>query len=736
MIHMSADLEKGLVGNLIYDEIKETAFVKRWGKLIGIGIAVVIAILMAAVVKWREDRLANEDPTSEPALLLRKGLAARVLDYAQKQFESGLYGIASYEFQLTKRPLGLIAQDTKLDVLIDAYYRKIEGPLVVLGEPGTGKTTLLYELATSLSPVAGSEDPIAVPFHLARWRPTESTLEEWLALELRRDYGVRLEVGKSWLRREVVIPLLDGLDEVPAAVRRNCLDQIHEYAERHPRVQFVLSCREREFEELGQEIARAKFVATRAMDRKALEQYLDQYRDKFTGLRAALVEDAQLWDLLDSPLMLWVAALAFRKYDANSGLQGTTTKNKLFELYLDQMLKRDRNRAQEEEEPALYPEEAKRWLKELALAMQRAKVYSFQLEDLELAWGKERSRDTSFFLLAGLLGLLGGLLGLVPAILDETVPLWIPLAFDMGGGSGQDDWRQVLGTVDWKLYLLWCPLAGVATGLVIGLVMIVLAKLVPNETLNAVQEEEDDLLSISRTKSIAILCIVVLAGWSASRFAGWIHTTFIAPFTAEIGISFGAMGWGATMGGFAWLFSLISRPEDERRWSWKAAIPAGCAGMALGAGYALHLSWIYTLASALIWSLVFAMANGPQIVPLANRNAVSSGFRLSLRLALTSLAGCAVLILVIALAANSPVMAYNLILIGALGCILVLVRGGAFCLRHIGVRAILAGQKVIPWRMERFLEFAVDHVFLIRQGGSFRFVHRLLQEHLAETGKP
>lgn len=740
LIILFADLEKDLAKTLLIDDLKESAFVKRWGKLIWLGLAIVIAILMAAIGKWREDRLANEDPASEPALLLRKGLAARVLDYAQKQFESGLYGIASYEFQLTKRPLDLIAQDTKLDVLIDAYYRTIEGPLVVLGEPGTGKTTLLYELATSLSPVAGSEDPIAVPFHLARWRPTESTLEEWLAIELRRDYGVRIELGKSWLRREVVIPLLDGLDEVPVGVRRNCLDQIHEYAERHPRVQFVLSCREREFEELGQGFAGAKFVATRAMDRKALEQYLDQYRDKFTGLRAALVEDAQLWDLLDSPLTLLVAARAFRDYDAKAGLQGTTTKKKLFELYLDQMLKRDRNRAQEEEEPAFYPEEAKRGLRELAGAMERVKVFSFQLEDLELRWGPARLRKVSFLVLSGYIGLVGGLFGTVPGVLEEMLPLWIPLAFDVGeSGLANADWREVLSTVDWTAYLLGSPLAGLAIGLLFASALLTVRAILQLKDVDEQESSETnevDSGDLSKAGLLAVSLIILTTAWGGKQLVGWIYSQYIAPLNASNPIPLGPILWGAFLGGFCWILSFVSFPEDEQKWSWKGAMQAGLLGMALGAGFGMNLSWRYALASAMVWSIPFAVAMGTQFAPLANRNRVSGGFWASLRLALTNLLGYISLILLIVLAANSPVMAYFLTEISALAAVVVFFRGGAFCLRHIGVRVILAGQKVIPWRMERFLEFAVDHVFLIRQGGSFRFVHRLLQEHLAETEKP
>ena len=58
-------------------------------------------------------------------------------------------------------------------------------------------------------------------------------------------------------------------------------------------------------------------------------------------------------------------------------------------------------------------------------------------------------------------------------------------------------------------------------------------------------------------------------------------------------------------------------------------------------------------------------------------------------------------------------------------------KGAAFCIKNLTMRCILAQARYIPWRYEVFLCFSVERMLMVRQGGSFRFIHRMLREHLA-----
>jgi predicted lipid-binding transport protein (Tim44 family) len=63
--------------------------------------------------------------------------------------------------------------------------------------------------------------------------------------------------------------------------------------------------------------------------------------------------------------------------------------------------------------------------------------------------------------------------------------------------------------------------------------------------------------------------------------------------------------------------------------------------------------------------------------------------------------------------------------------------GGLFCggnavIQHIIIRLILYQNGGIPWNYARFLDHAVQHRFIQRVGGRYRFMHDLLRKHFAQ----
>jgi hypothetical protein len=64
--------------------------------------------------------------------------------------------------------------------------------------------------------------------------------------------------------------------------------------------------------------------------------------------------------------------------------------------------------------------------------------------------------------------------------------------------------------------------------------------------------------------------------------------------------------------------------------------------------------------------------------------------------------------------------------------------GGFEIIKHYTLRTILIVQGYTPASYARFLDYAVDRIFLQKVGGGYRFIHRLLLEHFAdmETAQP
>jgi len=60
--------------------------------------------------------------------------------------------------------------------------------------------------------------------------------------------------------------------------------------------------------------------------------------------------------------------------------------------------------------------------------------------------------------------------------------------------------------------------------------------------------------------------------------------------------------------------------------------------------------------------------------------------------------------------------------------------GGLDVIQHYLLRFMLIMRGHTPGNYARFLDYAVDRIFLQKVGGGYRFIHRFLLEHFAEMG--
>ncbi len=125
------------------------------------------------------------------------------------------------------------------------------GRLVVLGEPGSGKTVLMIRLVLDLLKDRSEGDPVPVLISLASWNPREQELNKWLAARLAVDHptltvpapkgtgtGNRAE---ALLLGGLIMPILDGLDEIPDVLRGPAITRINDALQ--PGQRAVVTCR-------------------------------------------------------------------------------------------------------------------------------------------------------------------------------------------------------------------------------------------------------------------------------------------------------------------------------------------------------------------------------------------------------------------------------------------------------------------------------------------------------------
>lgn len=144
---------------------------------------------------------------------------------------------------------------------IAAYYRSTRpARLVITGAPGSGKTVLTLQLLLALIANRDTADPVPVRVPLAQW-DTDVPLREVLVQRLVDTFNLSRAVAGNLVVHELVLPVLDGLDEMdpplpngdpdPAAPRaRAALDQLSAYQDAGVAAPLVLACRTAHYDAL------------------------------------------------------------------------------------------------------------------------------------------------------------------------------------------------------------------------------------------------------------------------------------------------------------------------------------------------------------------------------------------------------------------------------------------------------------------------------------------------------
>lgn len=655
----------------------------------------------------------DADDQQQRAYRYRQAILHRVHEiWIEGALEESLHGAALIALGLEKRqdavphPWDMVIQrhstDEKLlpmGTRISDVFDEPHQSLLILGEPGSGKTTVLLELTRDLlvRAVTDPAKPIPVVLNLSSWSLQRQSMAEWLVKEIKLKYDMHTDIVQSWIQEEKLVLLLDGLDEVKPEHRDECVEKLNKLREDN-KAPMVVCCRIADYEALTHRLTLEDAVLLKPLTSKQIEDYLDAAGPKLAALRKLLQEDAALFELAQSPLFLSIMTLVYESAPMESVIAGKAQsvderRQQLFDAYIEKMFDRTvRTRGE------AYPKQQTiRWLTWLAQQMAhhgQSELYIERIQPQWLSTNRQRLLYAIGIRAVGALSFLGA------------------------------------GFLGYFVAMIFAMLVG--------------------KEINSLYAEMIMALTVGLTLASAFL----LASLLASKFSPLLSVTLtVAGMSAVISVilrhPIDGVGLGLVSGlptglvgiGFA---NDIIEIAELLSWSWRR----GLRGLLVGLIPGIALGWLVgsvsgpvylsgdMLTIALPIAFVCMLAFGfTRSQPIHARLAPNQGFHRSARNAIYVGVGVllASLLLGVPIGVMDRDLANGLIISLIFGLPIALtvsfLVGGSCCVQHIVLRLLLCYHGDIAWNLTRFLDYAAERILLQKRGGGYTFVHSLLLEH-------
>jgi hypothetical protein len=579
------------------------------------------------------------------------------------------------------------------------------GLLLILGEPGSGKTTTLLDLARSLLDRSRDDIKERVPIvlNLSSWKKKQP-LVEWISSELSEKYRVPRKIARFWLQQNYLLALLDGLDEVPTTLQPDCVAAINAFVDKFNPSGLVVCCRLDEYRWLPERLKLNGAIRLEPLSKDEVAEYFTKGGAELAGLRKAVNTDPVLQELTQTPLMLSVISLAYQGIgdDELATQKGDSTEERrkqIFRLYVEQMFRRKGMAT------LLFSKEKMiGWLSWLAEKMREHSQSVFLVEGLQPSWLGTKGKRAAYGTI------VASSLGLIPALIYGL----------SGGLSG-----------------------GLSFGLIVGLSVLL--------GVGLGCWSQSPLKNGVISGSIAGLIVVLIGGLSAGLIVGLIQGLILGPIVGPIaGLLVGLIG-GLGVGSLNHI-TLVETISWKWNHFWKRAIHNSIVGLIVGPiggsifGLILLLSGdglsaglivglIFGLSLGLLGGLFGGLLGGFSDTVKVDKAYPNQGIKLSGKISfavflVTLLAAGLIGCLIGILTKEGPYL--GLIVGIIIGLIAGLNRGGSAVIKHYALRLILWLKGYTPFHFVKFLDQCAKLILLKKVGGGYIFIHRMLLEYFAD----
>jgi hypothetical protein len=596
-----------------------------------------------------------------------------------------------------------------------------------------------------------------VVVNLSSWARRRMPLAAWLVEELVDGYDVPQPIARAWVRDREILPLLDGLDEVAEEVRGACVATINDF-QRHHLVELVVCSRSEEYRALTTRLRVEEAVVLQPPTRAQVNTYLKALGVGTASGGRAAEADEDLWELLQSPLMLSIVALTYSGRPAAALLERGSVqerRDRLFAAYTEQMF------ARRPLSGGYADQQGIRWLAWLARSMHLRSQSEFHLDRMQPDWLSVKARQRLVTLGAALM--VGFGLGLTFLLL---------IGFGLFGDLEVASPSIVFAD---EYFTTGGFRAGLVFALVYGSVAGLLAALAPG-AIQPVEEVRWSWAQVRRTgwKQILVAGLVggflfgLLIGFGEGLAHGLVHGLIVGMVVGLVGMLFVGLvpglvedrvvpnegirrsaRHGVTAGLLAWFVVVL---PSELAGGYSDQVDLVAIGLAVGlagglideradasqpnrhSGHRFRGGLLIGLASGLTGGVTGGLLGGLVFGLVARRVSPNQAIR---RVAGPAIAGGLIggvvggFATLLFLFADGD-RAFEPVAGLFVGVVAWLHFGGRASVRHLMLRVLLALERAAPWRFVQFLDDATSRLFLRRSGSAHLFVHRLLLEYFAQ----
>lgn len=645
--------------------------------------------------------------------------------------------------QTDRTKKSLLPADSKL---IDVF-EEVGSKLLILGDPGSGKTTMMLELSRAAI-VRAKQDitrPLPFVFNLSTWSDEYETISSWIISELTSSlYKVPKELARTLIENDQLLLLIDGFDAVPSSKREACAQALNKFRHEHGLTQLVVCSRTTDYKHLKTKLQVQGAVVLKPLTRKQIKVYLERLGSSLDGLADVLDSNKALTKLAETPLWLKLMTVTYCGMSADSIRDSIKTKyagkpraGDLIHAYVSRMLSSPRGASTYNQNQTIH------WLSWLAKNMPPEGLFFIdRMQPLLLGGSAGYYRAIvggvmcfiSHHYVYRNLPLMARITG-DPNISNLMYPLLIIIPFHVALQSVAKAVRGIRVVETWR----WSWLKA----------------------------------SQSLVRSLVMFSLIILLIWLSIEFRPIINRVVTES------LLFGALG-ALVLTGYAWFRYSIGTGWPLRGICWPVfklkepiKIPLGiylqrilvrtliAYGLLVGLLPLLVVDFArsphpevlsnlvrateISIASAIVFIPLMIFISGLRFYEFDKKIVPNQGIKLSQQNAIKAyLSALAITLFAFAIIDRIATGSWPIVwtgdsitnrplqLLGLASTIAVIagiVFGGFACLQHYALRMILSMKKDTPLNYRKFLDFAADSVLLRRIGGGYEFIHEYVRDY-------